>query len=51
MTKKPLVVALGDPKYAGQEFIDEFKRDFDFEVDRLSESLARREYVWHDADR
>lgn len=31
-TRKPLVVALGDPKYAGQEFLDEFKKDFDFEV-------------------
>jgi len=32
MSRKPLVVALGDPKYAGQEFIDEFKKDFDFEI-------------------
>lgn len=31
-TRKPFVVALGDPKYAGQEFLDEFKKDFDFEV-------------------
>ncbi|KAL2408137.1 Dehydrogenase efuE [Exophiala dermatitidis] len=31
-TRRPLVVALGDPKYAGQEFLAEFKRDFDFKI-------------------
>jgi hypothetical protein len=30
--RKPFVVALGDPKYVGQEFLNEFKKDFDFEV-------------------
>ena len=30
--KKPLVVALGDPKYAGDDFLNDFKKDFDFEV-------------------
>ncbi|EXJ88785.1 hypothetical protein A1O3_01849 [Capronia epimyces CBS 606.96] len=30
--RKPLVVALGNPKYVGQEFLDEFKKDFDFEI-------------------
>ncbi|KAI1625468.1 D-3-phosphoglycerate dehydrogenase [Exophiala viscosa] len=32
MGKKPLVVALGDPKYAGEDFISDFKKDFDFEI-------------------
>jgi len=30
--KKPRVVALGDPKYVGQEYLESFKRDFDFQV-------------------
>ncbi|KIW89602.1 uncharacterized protein Z519_09758 [Cladophialophora bantiana CBS 173.52] len=29
---KPLVVALGDPKYVGDEFLEDFKREFDFEI-------------------
>ena len=29
---KPLVVALGDPKYVGEDFLDEFKKDFNLEV-------------------
>lgn len=32
MSSKLRVVALGDPKYAGEDFINDFKRDFDFEV-------------------
>lgn len=30
--RKPRVVALGYPKYAGEEYIEEFKTEFDFEV-------------------
>lgn len=29
---KPLVVALGDPKYAGKDYIEQFKESFDFEI-------------------
>ncbi|OAP65607.1 hypothetical protein AYL99_01579 [Fonsecaea erecta] len=29
---KPLVVALGDPKYVGDDFLQDFKREFDFKV-------------------
>jgi hypothetical protein len=29
---KPFVVSLGEPKYVGEEFLEEFKRDFDFDV-------------------
>ncbi|KIX00615.1 uncharacterized protein Z518_09680 [Rhinocladiella mackenziei CBS 650.93] len=31
-TRKPLVVALGDPKYVGQDFLNEFKQDFNFQI-------------------
>ncbi|ETN41343.1 uncharacterized protein HMPREF1541_03278 [Cyphellophora europaea CBS 101466] len=31
-TQKPLIVALGDPKYVGQDYLEEFKRDHDFAV-------------------
>lgn len=30
--QKPLVVALGNPKYAGAEYITKFKETFDFEI-------------------
>ncbi|KAK5364902.1 hypothetical protein LTR20_008838 [Exophiala xenobiotica] len=50
--RKPFVVALGDPKYVGQEFLNDFKKDFDFEIlpatnrketqDLLPQLIARR---------
>ncbi|KAF2029383.1 hypothetical protein EK21DRAFT_101163 [Setomelanomma holmii] len=30
--RKPHVVCLGTPKYAGKEYLDDFSRDFEFEV-------------------
>lgn len=30
--KKPRVVALGDPKYIGQEYLESFKKDFDIQI-------------------
>ena len=30
--RKPLVVCLGAPKYAGEEYLQDFSKDFDFEV-------------------
>lgn len=30
--KKPRVVALGNPKYIGQEYLESFKQEFDFQV-------------------
>lgn len=32
LSTKPRVVALGDPKYVGADFLEEFQKDFDFEV-------------------
>ncbi|KIW16247.1 hypothetical protein PV08_06298 [Exophiala spinifera] len=32
VSTKPRVVALGDPKYVGADFLEEFRKDFDFEV-------------------
>ncbi|KAK6371210.1 hypothetical protein LTS17_008941 [Exophiala oligosperma] len=32
LSTKPRVVALGDPKYVGTDFLEEFQKDFDFEV-------------------
>ncbi|OCT52837.1 hypothetical protein CLCR_10913 [Cladophialophora carrionii] len=31
-SSKPFIVSLGDPKYVGEEFLQDFTRDFDFEV-------------------
>lgn len=32
LQRKPRVVALGDPKYVGEDFLSKFKEDFDFDV-------------------
>lgn len=32
MVHKPRIVSLGNPKFAGADYIEEFKKDFDFEV-------------------
>jgi hypothetical protein len=32
MASKPRVVALGNPRYAGKEYIEDFEKDFDFAV-------------------
>ena len=32
MGRKPRVVALGNPKFAGDQYIEDFKKDFDFAV-------------------
>lgn len=34
--KKPLVVVLGAPKFVGEEYLEEFKRDFDYAVSIVS---------------
>jgi hypothetical protein len=33
--RRPLVVSLGEPRYVGEDFLKEFKQDFDFEVIEL----------------
>lgn len=40
--QKPLVVALGDPKYIGKEYLESFKKDFRFQVlDATNRAEAR----------
>jgi len=32
ISNKPFVVALGQPKYVGNDYLDKFQEDFDFDV-------------------
>jgi hypothetical protein len=35
MGRKPRVVSLGRPKFIGEEYIEEFQKDFDYDVSHL----------------
>ena len=32
LSSKPRVVSLGQPKFVGEDYLEEFQKDFDFEV-------------------
>lgn len=43
--KRPLVVALGEPKYVGQEFLEEFQKDFNFEILQATDRKKTQEML------